>query len=48
MSLSRIKGTIEEGAAMGFKSDRKQTVQADLVLGPNTRIKLPGEKRIKL
>jgi hypothetical protein len=48
MSLSRIKGTIEEGAAMGFKSDRKQTVMTDLVLGPNTRIKKPGEKRIKL
>lgn len=48
MSLSRIKGTIEEGAGMGFKSNRSQTVMTDLILGPKTRIKAPGEKKIKL
>lgn len=47
MALSRITQTIEEGASMGFKSDRKKGIFADLVLGPGTKIKKPGEKRIK-
>lgn len=47
MALSRITQTIEEGASMGFKSDRKKGIFADLVLGPGTKIMKPGQKRIK-
>lgn len=45
MALGRIKKTLSEGAGMGFKSPRKDTSDfAQLALGPNTKIKKPGEQ----
>ncbi|MGI9527008.1 MAG: hypothetical protein ACR2MS_07870 [Weeksellaceae bacterium] len=39
MALNRISGTLQEGAALGYTSDRKGVSPfADIVLGPGTRL----------
>jgi DNA-directed RNA polymerase subunit beta' len=45
MALGHIKGTLTEGAATGFKSERRGASPfADIALGPGARIPKPGER----
>ena len=45
MALNRIQKTLEDGAALGFKTDRKgPSPFGDLVLGPGTKLPKPGEE----
>lgn len=46
MALNRIQKTLEDGAGMGFESDRNSTSPyVNLVLGPGTKVPQPGYKR---
>jgi len=44
MALGRIKQTLEDGAGMGFESERTGSNFASIALGPGTKIKKPGQK----
>lgn len=48
MALGGIQQTLQEGAAMGYESERKPSASfADIALGPGTKIRPAGEEFIK-